>query len=66
MGSVLFPRVDNDRVVLFFSRWWTADGSIIGVSDLAALFYQACERAGRTPKVTNPFFGYPGWEVRPQ
>ena len=62
LGSVLFPRVDDERVVLFFNRWHTADGYFVGPHDLAALFYRACLRAGRTPIKRRDR----GWEVRPQ
>ena len=62
LGSVLFPRVDDERVVLFFNRWRTADGYFVGPSTVGALLYRACVRAGRTPIET--FEG--GWEVRPQ
>jgi hypothetical protein len=63
-GNVLFPRVDDERVVLFFNRWRDADGYFVGPRDMAALFYQACVRAGRTPTERRSFFGAPGWEVR--
>jgi hypothetical protein len=64
LASVLFPRVDDERVVLFFNRWWDADGYFVGPRDLAALFYRACVRAGRTPTERRSFFGSSGWEVR--
>ena len=64
MSSVLFPRVGDQRVVLFFNRWRDADGYFVGPHDLAALFYQACVRAGRTPTEKDRFFGASGWEVR--
>jgi hypothetical protein len=67
LGSVLFPRVDDERVVLFFNRWWDGDGYFIGPHDLAALFHRACARAGRTPtrkRGSFGMFGAPGWEVR--
>jgi hypothetical protein len=60
LGSVLFPRVDDERVILFFNRWHTADGYFVGPGTLGALFYQACVRAGRTPIER----GDGGWEVR--
>jgi hypothetical protein len=41
-------------------------GFLVGPRDLAALFYQACERAGHTPTDRNNFWISPGWEVRPQ
>ncbi len=69
VGSMLWPRVTEERVVLFFNRWWDADGYLIGPRDMAGVFYQACARAGRTPaKIPGLFggwFGAPGWEVRP-
>jgi len=61
LGSVLFPRVDDERVVLFFNRWHTAEGYFVGPRDLGALFYQACVRAGRSPIEANG-----SWEVRPR
>jgi hypothetical protein len=65
IGSVLQPRVTDERVVLFFNRWWDADGYFVAPSDLAAVFYQACARAGRTPsRIPGGLFGDPGWEVR--
>jgi hypothetical protein len=63
-GSVLFPRVDDERVVLFFNRWRDGDGYFVGPRDMAALFYRACVCAGRTPAERNSFFGASGWEVR--
>ena len=48
LGSVLFPRVDDERIVSFFYRWFDADGYLVAPHDLAALFYQACVRAGRS------------------
>jgi hypothetical protein len=68
IGSVLFPRVTQERVVVFFNRWWDADGYLLGPRDMAAVFYQACVRAGRTPKKVSSLFGdwvtERGWEVR--
>ena len=65
IGSVLQPRVTDERVVLFFNRRWDADGYFVAPSDLAAVFYQACARAGRMPsRIPGGLFGDPGWEVR--
>ena len=64
LGSALFPRIDDERVVLFFNRWWDADGYFVGPNNLAALFFQACVRAGRTPREKDGFFRASGWEVR--
>jgi hypothetical protein len=65
LTSVLFPRVTEERVVLFFNRWWDADGYYVGPQQLSARFYRACARAGHTPSKTGGFFREPGWEVRP-
>jgi hypothetical protein len=66
---VLWPRVTEERVALFFNRWWDADGHLIGPRDMAGVFYQAWARGGRTPtKIPSLFggwFGARGWEVRP-
>ncbi len=67
LGSVLFPRVNEERAVLLFNRWWDADGYFVAPDDLAAVFYRACARAGRTPALKHGsfgMFGAPGWEVR--
>lgn len=63
-GSIWFPRVNDERAVLFFHGWRTAEGYFVGGYDLAALFYQACVRAGRTPVEVDHFFAKPSWEVR--
>ncbi|WP_152531253.1 hypothetical protein [Mycobacterium sp. UM_CSW] len=63
LSSVLLPRVDDERVVVFFNRWWDADGYFVGPHDVAALFYQACARAGRTPTERRSPSGNRGWEV---
>jgi hypothetical protein len=65
LSSVLWPRVNGERIVLFFNRWWDADGYFVGPRDMAALFFQACELAGHPPTVLNHFFGSDTWEVRP-
>jgi hypothetical protein len=65
LSSVVFPRVNDERVVLFFNRWHDADGYFVGPRDMAALFFQACERACRPPTILNHPFGADTWEVRP-
>jgi hypothetical protein len=60
-SSILWPRCDDGRVVVLFNRWWDADGYFVGPRDMAALFFQACERAGRPPTI----LGSDTWEVRP-
>jgi hypothetical protein len=65
-ASILFPRVDDERVVLFFNRWWDAEGYFVGPRDLAAVFYHACVRARHTPKERPGFFRAPDWEACPE
>ena len=64
-SSVLWPRCDDGRVVVFFQSWRDSEGYLLGAYDIAGLFYQACVRAGRTPKTLDHFFRQPSWEVRP-
>jgi hypothetical protein len=68
LSSVFLPRVDGDRVVLFYNRWRDANNAIIAPSMMDDLFYQACVRAGRPPEARGGglFFGSPGWDLRPQ
>jgi hypothetical protein len=65
LTSVLFPRVTEERVVLFFNRWWDADGYLVGPQVLSDRFHRACARAGRKPSKIGGFFRRSGWEVRP-
>jgi hypothetical protein len=68
LSSIFTPRVDGDRVVLFYNRWRDANNAIIAPSMMDDLFYQACVRAGRPPEARGGglFFGSPGWDLRPQ
>jgi hypothetical protein len=63
LGSVLIPRVNDERVAVFFNRWRDADGYFVGPRDLGALFYQACVRAGRPPTEPDGILGTDGWEA---
>jgi hypothetical protein len=65
MGSALFPRVDDERVVLFFNRWRTADGFFVGPRDLAALFIKPASAPGtRRHKGTTSLFRPAGTSAR--
>lgn len=64
VSSFLFPRVDEQRVVLFFSRWRDAEGYLVGPRDMSALFFQACVRAGHPPTILEHSFDPDTWEVR--
>jgi hypothetical protein len=67
LSSMLFPRVDDRRIVLFYSKWWNADGAVIPITVLDDFFRDACRRAGYEPQFRKTWFasGTGGWEVRP-
>lgn len=62
MSSTLFPRVDDERVVLFYNRWWTADGALIGPTIVDDVIRDVCTRSGHPPV----FNGKGRWEVAPR
>jgi hypothetical protein len=65
---VRIPRFDEGRIVLFHSRWTTAEGALIGVNRLDDFFIDTCRRAGYEPHFRRTWFtiGRPGWDVTPQ
>jgi hypothetical protein len=65
LSSMLFPRFDEGRMVLFHSRWTTDEGAMIGVNRLDDFFIDTCGRAGREPHFRRTWFtwGRPGWDV---
>ena len=67
VSSILFPRVDNGRIVLFYYNWSTADGAFIPYTVLDDFFRDVCRRAGHEPRVMKKFWilGEQPWEVRP-
>jgi hypothetical protein len=66
LSSVLFPRVDEEVVVLYFSQWRDAEGALIVPRLMADLFYRTCVAAGRTPtRLDGKLFGAAGWAVDP-
>ena len=68
LSSMLFPRVDDSRIVLFYNKWSTADGAFIPYPVLDEFFRDACRRAGHEPQPLHmpAVIGrYPPWEVRP-
>jgi hypothetical protein len=67
LSSMLFPRFDEGRIVLFYNKWLTADGAMIPYTVVDDFFRDACRRAGRHPQFKEPMFAVgPGrWEVRP-
>ena len=46
LSSMLFPRVDDGRIVLFYNRWCNAHALIISPNRLDDFFLDACRRAG--------------------
>jgi hypothetical protein len=66
LSSMLFPRCDEGRMVLFHSRWTTEAGVMIGVSRLDDFFIDTCTRAGCEPHFRRTWFtcGRPGWDAR--
>jgi hypothetical protein len=67
LSSVLLPRVDEERVVLYFNRWWDGDGALIVPSVMAETFRRAYMYAGREPqRLDGRLFGAAGWEVGPE
>ncbi len=67
LTSMLFPRVDDRRIVLFYNCWWNGD-ALIPPSQLDDFIRDACRRAGYEPQFRKPMFGSPAgapWEIRP-
>src|SRR5207245_2299380 len=56
VSSILFPRVDNGRIVLFYYNWSTADGAFIPYTVLDDFFRDVCRRAGHEPRVMKKFW----------
>lgn len=65
LSSMLFPRVDEGRIVLFHNRWATAEGAYIGANEVDDFFIDTCRRAGYEPHFRRTWFtwGRPGWDV---
>jgi hypothetical protein len=68
LSSMLFPRVDERRIVLFHNRWWTDAGALIGPNELDDFFIYTCMRAGYPPRFRQRWFssGRPAWDARAQ
>jgi hypothetical protein len=66
LSSMLFPRVNEERVVLFHNRWWTDDGALIGPNELDDFFLYTCARAGLQPHFRRGWISrrHPAWDVR--
>lgn len=67
LGSMLFPRVDDRRIVLFYNRWWNGDALILP-GQLDDFIRDTCRRAGYEPQFRKTrFAGAAGdpWEIGP-
>jgi hypothetical protein len=67
LTSMLFPRVDDRRIVLFYNRWWNGD-ALIPPGQLDDFVRDTCRRAGYQAQFRKTMFdssaGGP-WEIRP-
>jgi hypothetical protein len=68
LSSMLFPRFDEGRIVLFYMSWTTAAGARIAYTRVDDFFIDTCRRAGYEPHFRRTWFtwGRPGWDVTPQ
>jgi hypothetical protein len=66
LSSMLFPRFDEGRIVLFHSRWTTAEGAMIGINRIDDFFIDTYRRAEYEPHFRRTWFtiGRPGWDAR--
>ena len=65
LTSMLFPRVDDGRIVLFYNRWWNGNALILP-GQLDDFIRDACRRAGYQPQFRTMMFGSPAggpWRV---
>jgi hypothetical protein len=67
MSSMLFPRADDGRIVLFHSRWYDAKANIISPHRIDDFFLDMCRRAGYEPRMRKTWFtrGRLAWSAGP-
>jgi hypothetical protein len=67
LSSILFPRFDDGRIVLFYINWTTTAGVRISHTRADEFFRDVCRRAGHEPRIMKRFWSYgtDPWEVRP-
>ena len=65
LTSMLFPRFDEERIVLFHMSWTTDAGARIAYDRVDDFFIDTCRRAGYEPHFRKTWFtvGRPGWDV---
>ncbi|MCV6976461.1 hypothetical protein [Mycobacterium bourgelatii] len=61
LSTHIYPRFDDERVIVFLQTWRTPDGTRISPDAMGQVFCQACVRAGRTPLEVE--YGTSGWEL---
>ena len=65
LSSMLLPRFDEGRIVLFLMSWTTAAGARIAYDRVDDFFIDTCRRAGLEPHFRRTWFtfGRPGWDA---
>jgi len=65
LSSMLFPRFDEGRIVLFLMSWRTAEGAMIAYTRVDDFFIDTCRRVGYEPHFRRTWFSYgrPAWDV---
>ena len=65
LSSMLFPRFDEGRIVLFLMSWTTDDGARIAYNRVDDFFIDTCKRAGLELHFRRTGFtiGRPGWDA---
>lgn len=63
LSTHIYPRFNDECVIVFFQNWWTADGGWVAPDAMGEVFRQACIRAGRRP-VFETEVDRSDWEVR--
>ena len=67
VSSVLFPRFDDGRIVLFHNRWYNAQATIIAPSRIDDFFLDMCRRARYEPHMRKTWLssGRLAWSAGP-
>jgi hypothetical protein len=67
VSSILFPRVDERRIVLFHNRWYDAQANIISPNRIDDFFLDMCKRAGYELRMRKTWFtrGRLAWSAGP-
>jgi hypothetical protein len=67
VSSLLFPRFDDARIVLFHNRWYNAQANIISPIQIDDFFLDMCRRAGYEPHMRKTWLttGRLAWDAGP-